>query len=71
METCSGCTSNTTTEVTVKSYDNINEYLSDKPVESIRYYNLSGQEIYDTKGVAIKVITYTDKTKETIKIIQK
>ena len=62
---------NTTTEVTVRSYDNINEYLSDKPVENIRYYNLAGQEIYDPKGVTIKVITYTDKTKETIKIIQK
>ena len=71
METCSGCISNTTTEVTVKPYNNINEYLSDKPVESIKYYNLAGQEIYDPKGVAIKVITYTDKTKETTKIIQR
>lgn len=47
------------------------KFLNDKPIESIRYYNLAGQEIYDPKGVAIKVITYTDKTKETIKIIQR
>lgn len=71
METCSGCTSNTTTEVTVKSYGGVNEYTSNKPVESIQYYNFAGQEIFEPKGVVIKVITYTDKTKEIIKFIQR
>lgn len=72
IKTCSGCSNNSTAEVIVKnSYDNIEEYLNDKHVESIHYFNLNGQEVYEPKGVTIKVITYIDKTNETIKFIQK
>lgn len=46
------------------------ELRDSKPVSSVRYYNVMGQEIPAPAGLTIQVTTYTDGTKTATKIIK-
>ena len=49
----------------------ITTIAGDKQVESVRYYNLAGAESAEPQpGLNIKVITYTDGTRSSEKIIK-
>lgn len=51
-------------------YDSVEEAITDRQVESIRYYNINGMELLEPKGVTIVVTTYTDGTRESAKIMK-
>ena len=46
------------------------ELRDSKPVSSVRYYNVMGQEIPAPAGLTIQVTTYTDGTKTATKVIK-
>ena len=48
----------------------IDSVQSGKTVVNERYYNVSGQEIVNPVGIAIKVTTYSDGTTTTAKVIK-
>lgn len=49
-----------------------NAAINGKPVGSIRYYDVSGRELKaPQKGVSVRVVTYTDGTVESSKVIMK
>lgn len=51
-------------------YDSVEEAITDRQVESIRYYNINGVELREPNGVTIVVTTYTDGSHETSKIMK-
>ena len=48
----------------------VNEMNAGKTVASERYFNVAGQEMAQPNGVTIKVITYTDGTTSTVKVVK-
>ncbi len=48
----------------------VDELISGKDVSSVRYYNLSGQEMAQPSGLTIMVTTYTDGTSSAVKVIK-
>lgn len=51
-------------------YDSVEETITDKQVESVRYYNINGMELREPSGITIVVTTYTDGSHETAKIMK-
>jgi hypothetical protein len=49
---------------------NVNEVADCKTVAGVRYYNMAGQEMREANGICIAVITYTDGTTSTIKLVK-
>lgn len=49
----------------------VDEALADKSVSSVRYYNLSGQEISQPSGLTIRVTTYSDGSTQAVKVLQR
>ena len=48
----------------------VNEVSEGKTVASERYFNVAGQEMAQPNGLTIKVITYTDGTTNTVKVVK-
>ena len=46
------------------------EMGADKQVNSVRYYNMTGQELAQPEGLTIQVTTYSDGTSSAVKIIK-
>jgi hypothetical protein len=51
------------------SSDGIDELFKDNDVVSVRYFNINGQEINGINGLTILVITYTDGSIRTMKVM--
>lgn len=49
---------------------NVNEVAECKTVAGVKYYNMAGQEMREANGICIAVITYTDGTTSTIKLMK-
>ncbi len=55
----------------VFDYDtDVNEVIVSKSVAGVKYYNMAGQEMLEANGICIAVITYTDGTTSTIKLMK-
>ena len=48
----------------------LSEMSADKQVSSVRYYNMTGQEMSQPEGLTIKVTTYSDGTTDAVKVIK-
>ena len=48
----------------------VNELDVTKPVSSVRYYNMAGQELSQPSGLTIEVTTYSDGTTNAVKLIK-
>ena len=48
----------------------VDEMIAGKTVASERYFNVAGQEMAQPEGLTIKVITYTDGTTNTVKVVK-
>ena len=48
----------------------VDETNADKTIDSVRYYNVTGQEIAYPNGLTIQVTTYSDGTTSTAKVIK-
>ena len=48
----------------------VDEMMANKIVASRRYYNVMGQEITEPNGATIEVISYTDGSTSTIKVMR-
>ncbi|MBR5673332.1 MAG: hypothetical protein IKW97_02945 [Muribaculaceae bacterium] len=49
---------------------NVNEVAECKTVVGVKYYNMAGQEMREANGICIAVITYTDGSTSTIKLMK-
>jgi hypothetical protein len=57
-------------EFVVSPYTGIEEMNADKTVAGVRYFNMAGQEMAEPSGLTIKVITYTDGTTSSVKVMK-
>ena len=48
----------------------VNEMNAGKTVQSVRYYNVAGQEMAQPSGMTIQVTTYTDGTTSAVKVVK-
>ena len=48
----------------------VNEMNAGKSVASVRYFNVTGQEMAQPQGLTIKVTTYTDGTTSAVKVVK-
>ena len=48
----------------------VNELNDSKTVANVRYFNVAGQEMAQPEGITIKVTTYTDGTKTSVKVVK-
>ena len=48
----------------------LSEMCADKQVNSVRYYNMTGQEMAQPEGLTIQLTTYSDGTSSAVKIIK-
>ena len=48
----------------------VDELNAGKTVANVRYFNAAGQEMAQPQGMTIKVTTYTDGTKSTVKVVK-
>ena len=48
----------------------VDEQVAGKQVDSVRYYNLAGQEMEQPSGLTIQVTTFTDGTRTANKVIK-
>lgn len=53
---------------TLGDTDELNEIIIDSKISSVKYFNMSGQEISGPNQLCIKVIYYTDGSIKTFKI---
>ena len=54
----------------ITHYTGLNEINGEKATGSIRYFNAFGQEMAQPQGITIMVITYTDGTTSTVKVMK-
>ncbi len=54
----------------VYPHTSVNEAVATRPIASVRYYNLAGQEVSQPSGLTICVTTYTDGTTSTVKMVK-
>lgn len=50
--------------------DSVDEIFGSKTVANVRYYSLTGVELQHPQGVVIEVTTYTDGTRNTVKVVR-
>ena len=57
-------------EFVVSPVVGIDEMMSGKTVAGVRYYNMAGQEMTEANGMTIVVVTYTDGSTSTAKVVK-
>lgn len=49
---------------------NVKKIFNNKTIANVRYYSLTGQEVQQPHGITIEETTYTDGTKNAVKVLK-
>ena len=52
-------------------YDSVDEFVADRQVASVRYFDINGREMTEPNGLTIVVTTYTDGSMQSVKTIKR